>query len=78
MQASGLVTVFKRNEDIAAHCLEKAAKLKAQPWFNGFESGNRNMTMKEIYMISIWPSWITNKDNPLFKEKRRRNSPKAE
>jgi hypothetical protein len=65
MQASRLATLFKET-DFAAQCLQKAAKIKAA-WVNGF--GKQKYNNERNFMISIWPSWITNKDNPLFKEK---------
>ncbi len=65
IQASRLAALFKDNGMVKA-CLEKAAKIKAA-WFNGF--GKEEYDNERNFMISIWPSWITNKDYPLFQQK---------
>lgn len=65
VQASRLAGYFKENE-LASECVEKAAKLQAA-WRRNF--GKPKYDNERNFMISIWPSWMTNKSNALFKEK---------
>lgn len=64
IQASRLATYFK-DSFLASQCREKAAAIKAA-WLNGF--GKQKYANERNFMISIWPSWITNKDHALYHE----------
>lgn len=66
IQASRLAKMFKE-DSLANECLTKAAKLK-EGWMNNFAK-NHTYDNERNFMISIWPSWMTNKNYSLFDEK---------
>lgn len=66
LQASRLATHFKETA-LAAQCMQKAAKLK-EGWTANFGK-NEKYNNERNFMISIWPSWMTNKNNELFEQK---------
>lgn len=65
VQASRLADYLK-DSAMAGQCLRKAAMIKTA-WANNF--GKKKYDNERNFMISVWPSWITNKDNNLFREK---------
>ncbi len=65
IQASRLAAKLGK-PDVADQCTEKAAKLKSA-WMKEF--GQSKYENERNYMVSIWPTWITSKDNPFFVEK---------
>lgn len=65
VQASRLAKYF-HEDNFADSCLAKAAKLKAA-WQNGF--GKPKYENERNFMISIWPSWMTNRDNKFYRGK---------
>lgn len=66
VQASRLATHFKETA-LAMQCLQKAARLK-EGWTANFGK-NSKYDNERNFMISIWPSWMTNKENKLFEQK---------
>jgi hypothetical protein len=62
VQASRLVILLK-DSSYATQCLQKAAEIK-NAWTNAF--GKKKYENERNFMISIWPSWITDKTNTLF------------
>ena len=65
MQASRIALKLNKQE-IATQCIEKANKIKSA-WLKGF--GLEKYDNERNFMISVWPSWITNKGYELFVEK---------
>ncbi|RFZ90593.1 hypothetical protein D0C36_16625 [Mucilaginibacter conchicola] len=65
VQASRLAAKFGETA-LADSCLKKAAEVKAA-WTEGF--GKQKYENERNFMISVWPSWITNKGNELFRKK---------
>ena len=52
--------------DLSSECIEKANKIKSA-WLKGF--GQEKYDNERNFMISVWPSWITNKGYNLFVDK---------
>lgn len=65
VQASRLAKYFNENA-FADSCLAKADKLKTA-WQAGF--GKPKYENERNFMISIWPAWMTNRDNSFYREK---------
>jgi hypothetical protein len=65
IQASRLAIKLKK-PDVSSQCLAKASTLKSG-WLNGF--GKPKYDNERNFMISIWPSWITNKEFTPFVNK---------
>ena len=64
IQASRLALKLNK-KDISDQCLEKAKKIKAA-WHQVF--GQEKYDNERNFMIGVWPSWITNKDNSKYVE----------
>ena len=64
VQASRLALKLNKKE-VAEQCIEKAKKIQAA-WNQGL--GQRKYSNERTFMIGIWPSWITNKDNNRYVE----------
>ena len=65
IQAARIASKLGKN-DVAEQCRAKAKQIQSA-WNNGF--GKKKYDNERNFMISIWPSWITNKENALFREK---------
>ncbi|MBE7178473.1 MAG: hypothetical protein INR69_18875, partial [Mucilaginibacter polytrichastri] len=65
VQASRMAQYFHENA-FADSCLAKAALLK-KAWQNGF--GKEKYENERNFMISIWPSWMTNRSNDFYRKK---------
>lgn len=66
VQASRLAKKFGE-DSLAMACLTKANNLQ-QSWMNNFGK-NPKYNNERNFMISIWPSWMTNKNYDLFQQK---------
>lgn len=64
VQASRLANYF-HDTLFAGECLKKSISIR-EAWSNGF--GKKKYDNERNFMISIWPSWITNKGNALYRE----------
>ena len=52
--------------DISAQCVEKAENIKAA-WLKGF--GQKKYDNERNFMISVWPTWMTNKGYSFYLQK---------
>ncbi|MEP6683312.1 MAG: hypothetical protein ABJA35_08630 [Parafilimonas sp.] len=66
MQASRLAKMF-HEDSLSNVCIAKADTLK-QGWMKNFGK-NHKYDNERNFMISIWPSWMTNKNYDLFQQK---------
>jgi len=65
IQASRIALKLNK-PDMSSQYIEKANKIKSA-WLKGF--GQEKYDNERNFMISVWPSWITNKSYNLFVEK---------